>query len=628
MLPTMKRLRLVLVWISCCCWLAACVFPIQRPVAQHNQTAHQRMKDIHNYIVYYGNGRAEELARYDLAIIQPDTLTGDELAQLKAKGTMVVAYLSIGEVEPGRPWYSDGRVDQAWILGQNENWGSYYVDAEQAGWQSLMVTLAGDYLRQGFDGIFLDTMDTVDLFPATSAGMISLVEKLHQNYPDALLVQNRGFTVVEQTAGFMDALMFEDLSTIYHFAEQRYDYTDNSDTAADLIKLQQRTGLTILALDYVAPDNPGGAARAVQIAQGYGFVPAVSVINLDDLPDYGLDQGGPANLRISKVGAQMVGETVNLTALIENTGLSAAKQVTLTVDVNGSPLNQTVIDLNVGERYTWQVPWPGARENAQITFATPFVDDNAINNVYQFTYTPAALGIEPLLPPDQQKRRPASNGPDLTATRLVTPPVIDGKLDEWTPLPCITVDQPTQLSWGDTAGWQGPQDLSGRACYAWDAENLYVALQIKDDVIVQQNSGADLWQGDHVELWFDTQLQLDFDNAEASEDDFQLGISPGDGQQVPPDFVIFAPAVPREAYIDQVQYKVVHTADGYTAEIRIPATVLVGLRLANGHAIGATFEPSDTDTPGASAQELMMSSAPQSSAHWGDPTLWNNLFFQ
>jgi hypothetical protein len=602
--------------------------PLQRAGSAQQTTARQRIKAIHNYIVYYGAGRAADLARYDLAITQPDTLTAKELTQLKAQGTLVVAYLSIGEVEPDRPWYSDGRVDQAWVLGQNENWGSYYVDAGQPGWQKLMVALVGEYLQKGFDGVFLDTVDTVDLFPATTPGMIALVQALRQSYPDALLVQNRGFAVMDQTASVMDAVMFEDLSTTYNFEAKSYGYADNSATAADLAKLKQRTGLTILALDYVPPDNPGGAARAVAIAQGYGFVPAVSVINLDDLPDYGLAQGGPANVRISKVGAQMVGETVHLSAVVENTGLSAAQQVTLTLDVNGVPLAQTVRDLAVGERYTWQVAWPAAQENAQITFATPFADANAINNVFKFTYTPATLGIEPLLPPDQQKRRPASNGPDLIASQVTTPPVIDGDLSEWATVPCVDVNQAAQLSWGDKAGWQGPTDLSGRACYAWDAENLYVALQIQDDVIVQQHSGADLWQGDHVELWFDTQLQLDFASEEAGEDDFQLGISPGDGDKVPADFVIFAPAVPREAYVNQVAYKVVRTADGYTAEVRIPATVLVGLRLAPGHAIGATFEPSDTDTPGASAQELMISSAPQSSAHWGNPTLWNNLIFQ
>jgi hypothetical protein len=86
--------------------------------------------------------------------------------------------------------------------------------------------------------------------------------------------------------------------------------------------------------------------------------------------------------------------------------------------------------------------------------------------------------------------------------------------------------------------------------------------------------------------------------------------------------------MPVEEYANLVQYALVRTPAGYAAEIRIPASLLKGLRLAPDHAIGATFEPSDTDTPGGAEQELIMSTAPQSSSNWGVPTLWNNLIFK
>src|SRR5215212_8473026 len=172
-------------------------------------TPRQKIKQIQNYIVYYGSGRTDDLARYGLAIIQPDTLTSDELANLKAQGTLVVAYLSVGEAEPGREWYSDGRVDPKWLLGKNENWGSYFVDANQQGWQDLMTQLTGEFLNKGFDGVFLDTVDTVDAYPETLPGMVQLIHKLRAAYPDALLVQNRGFTVIDQVESDLDALMFE-----------------------------------------------------------------------------------------------------------------------------------------------------------------------------------------------------------------------------------------------------------------------------------------------------------------------------------------------------------------------------------------------------------------------------------
>ena len=60
--------------------------------------------------------------------------------------------------------------------------------------------------------------------------------------------------------------------------------------------------------------------------------------------------------------------------------------------------------------------------------------------------------------------------------------------------------------------------------------------------------------------------------------------------------------------------------------MRLPASVLTGLKLASGGAVGATFDPSDTDTPGSSEQEMMLSSAPNT--QWGVPTLWNNLVLE
>jgi Domain of unknown function (DUF4832)/Domain of unknown function (DUF4874)/Carbohydrate family 9 binding domain-like/Glycosyl hydrolase-like 10 len=225
----------------------------------------------------------------------------------------------------------------------------------------------------------------------------------------------------------------------------------------------------------------------------------------------------------------------------------------------------------------------------------------------------------------QQKRRPAENGPDLIATALTELLSIDGELSEWSDFPCVKIDANEQLTLGaDT--WTGADDLSATACYAWDKENIYVAFDVVDDTIVQKNKGSSLWRGDHIELWFDTQLQQDFDDAVASDDDFQLGLSPGDFADVPPDIFIWQPSVPRKNYEGFIDYAVQQTVTGYSAEMRIPASVLAGLELIPGTIIGATFDPSDTDTSGSSEQETMLSTAPKT--QWGVPTLWNNLILQ
>jgi uncharacterized protein (TIGR01370 family) len=234
--------------------------------------------------VYYGAGRLDDLARFDLAIIDPATLTPDEVRELESRGTLVVGYLSVGEIEGNDPWLSDGTVPRSWILGRNRNWGSLFVDANQQGWRDLMTQQTGQLLDYGFQGVFLDTVDTaIDVAPQSEPGMIQLIEGLRRTYPDALLVQNRGFDIAQQVASSIDAVMFEDLSTSYDFKRAEYTRVDNSREAERMVALHDRTGLPILALDYADPADRVTATRAVRIARGYGFIPAVSVIQLDDI---------------------------------------------------------------------------------------------------------------------------------------------------------------------------------------------------------------------------------------------------------------------------------------------------------------------------------------------------------
>ena len=583
--------------------------------------------DIEDYVVYYGKGELEALSTFDLAIIQPDTLSEEELAKLKAAGTLVVAYLSVGEAEPARPWYSDGRVDPRWLLSKNENWGSYRVDANQEGWRKLMGELTGEFLDKGFDGVFLDTVDTVDAYPETIPGMIELIRGLRETYPDALLVQNRGFTVLDDVADTIDALMFESLTGSYDFSDDTYIYADNSFTAEQLVELKERTDLVILALDYA--DTPAMAYRAVEAAKEYGFVPAVSTILLDEIPDYGLDEGGPDDIRVSDISVQTAGTQTAIVVKVENIGLSPSKRVPVSLTVEGEQVaTQTYESLGIGEQKIWRVPWESASETASIR-ATAFSlsDKKAGNNNLSLQYAAERVAEEPVLPPEEQKRRPAANGPDLVATALTERLTVDGDLTDWGDMPCTEVNKGEQVILGLPSDWGGPDDLGSRVCYAWDENNLYVGLEVTDDAIVQKHTGSSLWRGDHVELWFDTQLQLDFGSAEAGSDDFQIGLSPGDCTgSVEPDIFIWTPPRLREEYDGLIEYAAQCTGTGYRAEMRLPASVLTGLKLASGGAIGATFDPSDTDTPGSSEQEMMLSTAPNT--QWGVPTLWNNLILE
>lgn len=113
--------------------------------------------------------------------------------------------------------------------------------------------------------------------------------------------------------------------------------------------------------------------------------------------------------------------------------------------------------------------------------------------------------------------------PDIaTITILYTdePPVIDGVMeDSWKDYMIADLNDETSVGYLEDL-WDGPDDLSARVYSMWDEEKLYLFFDITDDRLRQTQQGANMWKGDHVELWFDTSF-LDIKAKPANNDDFR-----------------------------------------------------------------------------------------------------------
>lgn len=96
-------------------------------------------------------------------------------------------------------------------------------------------------------------------------------------------------------------------------------------------------------------------------------------------------------------------------------------------------------------------------------------------------------------------------GTDFAAEcyKVTARPTIDGNLGEWQmqcPIPLIGKNQLTVLDKGYE--WK-PENLNGVAYLRWDNENLYIAVQVMDDVHHPAGSGEDVIKGDSVILALD-----------------------------------------------------------------------------------------------------------------------------
>ncbi|MFN2114450.1 MAG: sugar-binding protein [Anaerolineae bacterium] len=203
--------------------------------------------------------------------------------------------------------------------------------------------------------------------------------------------------------------------------------------------------------------------------------------------------------------------------------------------------------------------------------------------------------------------------PSLTAARVVSPKAIDGSLDDWSGEP-IRVDQ---VVFG-TDDWDGPSDVSAVAQLAWDYDSLYLAARVTDDSFTQTSTGQQMHLGDSLELQVDTDLDGDWDSGTYNGDDWQIGLSPGDFDALPPEAYVWRPISGPAPTIGVGARQVV---GGYVVEAAIP-WLLLGVDPRQTRSLGLALNVSDSDHA-APGQDSMVSTSPQ--RDWSEPRTFNTL---
>lgn len=219
---------------------------------------------------------------------------------------------------------------------------------------------------------------------------------------------------------------------------------------------------------------------------------------------------------------------------------------------------------------------------------------------------------------------PVTNADDVVAIRLAAPPTVDGNLDEWAGAP---VFESAHLVY-QFSGWDGTDDLTALWRLVWDISNLYIGVEVADDVHVQTQNGNQIFRGDSVDMQFDTNRAGDW-GPELSPDDFQITFSPGDFATLPPSAFRFQGTANGQILDapggNNVSLKAQQTANGYRLEAAIPWSDL-NLTPAEGLVIGLALNANDNDSPGTAVQEVMKSHI--ATRTLTDPTGWGTLTLQ
>ncbi|MCA2422603.1 endo alpha-1,4 polygalactosaminidase [Vibrio sp. 947] len=222
-------------------------------------------------IAFYYNqiDSVRELMNYDRVVVNPMLITPKQIATLQTSGTLVFAYLSVGE-------YSGATLPASLLADsplKNRNWNSYVMNLTSSNWQTYLLDQAALLTNQHFDGLFLDTLDSYTLLnqsdydlPAQQSALINILTALSNSPNKPKLMFNRGFELLDSMSFKPYAVVAESLYHKYDPASQAYSETSANDSKwlnnqLDRVKAK---GIETIVIDYIPASRRADQKRAAQ----------------------------------------------------------------------------------------------------------------------------------------------------------------------------------------------------------------------------------------------------------------------------------------------------------------------------------------------------------------------------
>jgi cysteinyl-tRNA synthetase len=231
--------------------------------------------------------------------------TPQEIAKIKSSGKKIISYISIGEAENYRFYW-----DNSWIstppscLGPiNSGWpGNYKVKFWLPNWQKVIFAYTDTIIKQGFDGIYMDLIDSYYYW---------MVENPQQPFADTLMIQfvknirhhvdsvtgNTNFILIPQNAeeiansmnvsvaqkaAYFNAVNAIGVEDVFYYGAKNENNAFNPDTfRINQLMQWQANNKQVFSIDYLT--QPSLINQYAVGAHSYNFVPYACVRELDQL---------------------------------------------------------------------------------------------------------------------------------------------------------------------------------------------------------------------------------------------------------------------------------------------------------------------------------------------------------
>ncbi|MFH1873893.1 MAG: endo alpha-1,4 polygalactosaminidase [Pseudomonadota bacterium] len=265
------------------------IFLILLIVFPMNSFAQTDLSQVKSWLCFYEEKFPEEnIPKYDLYVF--DSYNYPPIAPLQEQGSIVVGYVSLGEVAK-HDYFFNQINSKNLLIDENENWpGSFRVKVGSRKWHSFVIKeLIPSILAKGFNGIFIDTIDTADYIEnvknvkGSIKGAKSLLKKIRKKFPKITILLNNGLFFLSDVGKYIDGVVVEDVFTSYDFEKKKYTLPSMEWTAERLIPLkafQEKFHKPVFTLGYLEPSQKTLIKELSKRAEEQGFIPYFSDIHL------------------------------------------------------------------------------------------------------------------------------------------------------------------------------------------------------------------------------------------------------------------------------------------------------------------------------------------------------------
>ncbi len=279
--------------------------------------------------VYYGEDSVEAyraLRGCKILVLPP--LNNPRVARDASGAEAVLGYISLLTIGGWEPWAR--MVTDDIVVGVRREWGEKVVDVCSGKWRSILEYAAEYVLSRGFDGFFLDNLDLVDEYNWMAGCAASLITFLKRDYRNAIIMVNRGFTILGSIAPYIDQLLVESFPSYYERGAYRVWSNGDLRWIVDRVRwaesLARRYGFGVHALAYGEPGDRKLASTICKIVERY--TPGVDVYMAPWLlkkPGRCLECGGATSTTVGAGGtSSRVGGEVSISVSLGPLGIGFA----------------------------------------------------------------------------------------------------------------------------------------------------------------------------------------------------------------------------------------------------------------------------------------------------------------